>query len=436
MSECLIFTGQNFTHTTPHRSRSPGAQPNVPSYEYFAGTPGCESAHFLDSQIFNNRSFGPLSSTGGGADRQNFHFRNSGNHRSHASLSFITSGDLAPSPHVSPTATNSPLPWDSPINMIRTLGSLSASFYEVNTSSNNRPSTSSPNGNEIGALDNGRPLAPSQNGNEIGTLGNSRSSTPSHNANKIGAVMLGKHLLPPDMEQTVRAVSQNIKLKPDSKKELRRFSVLSDEEQCIWLGAWILQLHETCDGIDPADSAYNIPKRTQTAIKAAVIKTILDPGLPAYLKPAAITNFTIYLMADSASNYNNIKDNSTKNSAIKASARTKFDRSRSDLKKCPDPDNIVQLCEAIITKLGASTLGHTVTLPLAARIAFLRKVYFDNRDGTGVCGDMYWKQVDEQLEELQRKESREISLTFKETLEEDLKSYGTVHLDGLVLLED
>ncbi|KAJ4492384.1 hypothetical protein C8R41DRAFT_832324 [Lentinula lateritia] len=330
--------------------------------------------------------------------------------------------------------------------MIRTLGSLSASPHEVNTSSNNRPSTSSPNGNEIGALDNGRPLAPSQNGNEIGTPGNSRSSTPSHNTNEIGAVMLGKRSLPPDMEQTVQAVSRNIKLKPDSEKELRRFSVLSDEEQRIWLGAWILQLRETCDGIDPADSAYNIPKRTQTAIKAAVIKTILDPGLPAYLKPAAITKFTIYLMADSASNYNNIKDDSTKNSAIKASARTKFDCSRSDLKKCihssfisrekPDPDNIVQLCEAIITKLGASTLGHTVTLPLAARIAFLRKVYFNNRDGAGVCGDMYWKQVDEQLEELQRKESREISLTFKETLEEDLKSYGAVHLDGLVLLED
>ncbi|KAJ4472976.1 hypothetical protein J3R30DRAFT_3406770 [Lentinula aciculospora] len=77
--------------------------------------------------------------------------------------------------------------------------------------------------------------------------------------------------------------------------------------------------------------------------------------------------------------------------------------------KKAEPDNILQLGEVIINKLGASA-GTKVTLALAARIAFLHKIYVDNHDEKGVCDDSFWEHVDKELGNLQKQERRQISM--------------------------
>ncbi|KAJ4468176.1 hypothetical protein J3R30DRAFT_3715103 [Lentinula aciculospora] len=228
------------------------------------------------------------------------------------------------------------------------------------------------------------------------TLSNrTRISSFSPTTNENGAVTLGKRSLPADLDQTALAVSRNIKLKPDSEKELKKFVSLSEGKQHVWLGGWLLQLQEKCNGIDPPDSTYNIPKKLQVAIKAAVIKTLLDPGLPGYL--TAMAKFTAYLTADASCDYPSIKDDSTKNNVVISITiphacpilmiSLKMQVSFVSEKKA-EPDSVLQLGEVIINKLGASA-GTKVTLALAAHIAFLRKIYVDNCDEKGVCDDSF-----------------------------------------------
>ncbi|KAJ3801576.1 hypothetical protein GGU11DRAFT_753483 [Lentinula aff. detonsa] len=182
------------------------------------------------------------------------------------------------------------------------------------------------------------------------------------------------------MEQSHWASGHYPRIWTKHENKLKKFASLSEGEQRVWLGGWLLQLREKCNRLDPPDSTYNISKKLQfqVGIKAAVIKTLLDPGLPGYL--TAMAKFTAYLTADASCDYPSIKDDSTKNNAVISAARSKFDRFRCDIKKCiqvslvsekkAGPDNVLQLGEAIINKLGASA-GTKVTLALAARIAFL-----------------------------------------------------------------
>ncbi|KAE9387405.1 hypothetical protein BT96DRAFT_948398 [Gymnopus androsaceus JB14] len=258
-------------------------------------------------------------------------------------------------------------------------------------------------------------------------LGGSGSSGSLVNS---GMLTLGKHSLPPDMDQTVWAVSQKIKLKSDSEQELRKFAGASEEEQRIWLCRWILQLRETCDVIEPAESVYNMPKKLQIAIKAAVVKTLLDPRLPAYLN--GMTKFARNLAADTDSGYNRNKDDHTKNKAVKSYACGKFDCHHSNMKKCiqnsfiserkQDPNNIIELCTNIVNKLGADS--NAISVPLAAHMAYLCKLYLVKHNAQSIYNGDYWKDVDKALEVLQTKEDRAISNEFKTALDEDIHLYG------------
>ncbi|KAG6818881.1 hypothetical protein H0H93_000680 [Arthromyces matolae] len=248
-----------------------------------------------------------------------------------------------------------------------------------------------------------------------------------------------------DLGQYAEYTSRNLKLKPAGEANVKKFAELSSPKQRIAIFANLESLRVKVEDVQAPEPAYSISQTLNSKIERLVTCVLLSPSLPAYktkdvprkilshLENHPSWGLTAAVKAD-VTKYNIIskrvtdrltqRRNIIKN-LIKVSSGNENDKGA--------PLDILELCESLANLVNHHGPELQVSLPMVARIAFLRMVFVENMEGDPKV-EGYWSIVDGLLADLRNKKKTDagISSFFAQTLEKDREMYGRPGLDQLV----
>ncbi|EDR05763.1 uncharacterized protein LACBIDRAFT_302464 [Laccaria bicolor S238N-H82] len=259
-----------------------------------------------------------------------------------------------------------------------------------------------------------------------------------------------------DNSQFANAIARSIKLQKTDHDELIVFSKLSPAEQSIWLAARSLKLSEQQTNLNPPDLqvVYNIPKKIESKIVQQSSIIIMDPSISAYLTGEVPVKILLELFEKNSSwgLDATIQEDKSKYDTIVSRIRKKFTGHRNIMKvviggslgkvdstdelgkRRIDAQNIVDLCDEILVKSHKKS-KLVVTVPLCARVAYLRAMYTEPR--TFSIKDQkeltYWEDVDLDLSRARTAYDtpKKLSKYFAIILKRDRALYGDTNLDNL-----
>ncbi|KAF8149036.1 hypothetical protein B0H34DRAFT_863066 [Crassisporium funariophilum] len=255
-----------------------------------------------------------------------------------------------------------------------------------------------------------------------------------------------------DMTQFANSVSCSTKLRKTDHDNLLEFAQLPPAEQRIWMAAKTLKLCEQQENLNPPEVLYVIPKKIETRIAQQSPIIIMDPTISAYLSGDVPVNLLLKLF-DMNANWGldaTIQENKSKLDLIVSRMHKKFTGHRNVMKltinnslgrldptdalgtRHIDVLNIVDLCGELV-KLHDKKMKLTVTIPMCARVAYLRVVFTEKR--TFSVKDQqelsYWDDIDADLACARQDypTAKILSKYFGMILANDCSVYGDANLD-------
>jgi len=259
-----------------------------------------------------------------------------------------------------------------------------------------------------------------------------------------------------DIRQFVDPVATEVGLGDELKAKLKKFAKLSPVEQQLWLAARLISIDARTDKLEAPEAAFDIPSRMLNKIEKLILVVLVSPKISAYLNDVAVNMIMVYLAKHpSLGLTKEVGQDKTKCSVITSRVRLRLGQRRNQVKALiaaslgtptdvalapdqlqtrNDAQDIVALCDSIVN-LAKKHVTIELSLPLAARVAFLRSVYLHKR---GTNEDVepsdvkkYWESVDGKLKSMRedkKDDAERISRCFGRYLKTDRKIYGTDEL--------
>ncbi|KAH8100335.1 hypothetical protein BXZ70DRAFT_939069, partial [Cristinia sonorae] len=218
---------------------------------------------------------------------------------------------------------------------------------------------------------------------------------------------------------------------------------MSSNERSIFVAGMVLRLSDDIKKLSPPDSQFMIPRNLKDKLEQSVMAVITSPNIDAYVTAQLATQRVMRMLAQHPEwgFTADVANDRHKSDTVKRAVDNRLTDRRSVIKGLiaksaglavdkktglgvADRD-IISLCRAINGLMKG--YNATITLPMCARVAFLRNLYVTSVDNRG---DGYWSFVDESLLSLRNMfgqkvdGAKQITATFMNILEEDLKTYG------------
>ncbi|THU79420.1 hypothetical protein K435DRAFT_785848 [Dendrothele bispora CBS 962.96] len=270
-------------------------------------------------------------------------------------------------------------------------------------------------------------------------------SPPQGRGNKVG-----------DFSQFTNGVSRKLQLKSVVHEEFMKVSQMDDTLLLRWLTAHVLSVEQRLDILQPADAAITLPQNLLSAIDEFSGKIFLSPNLGAYKERP---NDRLIKMLKKRPDLLplGLKENKQAMKVVKTKVDVRFTQLRNSAKKPIHASlgkydmireesvgpftPVIKLTQELIESVGGRGCEVTTTLPLVARVAFLRLTYTDKNllGSDHKAGPSYWDTVDKNLKEIRddkQNEPKKISQVFTRILQDDREKYRNSNvvddsLDGL-----
>ncbi|EPQ53883.1 hypothetical protein GLOTRDRAFT_139378 [Gloeophyllum trabeum ATCC 11539] len=261
----------------------------------------------------------------------------------------------------------------------------------------------------------------------------------------IGPVHTGKRPME-DFSQYAQSVARRKRLRPEDSDELVSYSKLSRGEKDIWLASTLLSIQGTVSQLQAPDAQWDLPVMLKKKIDIYSAVVILSPTLSAYVSDDAPRKVLIDILEryPSWGYKQDVKENPYRYNIVISFISAKLTARRYTAKKIiaesigttaedpeelkrVDADDILALCEGLVAKVFKAA-KIVITVPMCARVAFLRLIYVGQPD----AGDKYWDSADEKLKDFRVKLSndpKKISSKFAKILSQDRQVYGDVDVD-------
>ncbi|KAJ3786077.1 hypothetical protein GGU10DRAFT_420696 [Lentinula aff. detonsa] len=246
-----------------------------------------------------------------------------------------------------------------------------------------------------------------------------------------------------DFTQRAAAESRKLRLNAEHSQELQEIAKTGGLRPVdIWMASQMLAIRERMDVIQPAGTKFEIPAALASVIEDISVKVFLDPTLSAYLNHPNERLLT-YLKARPNILFRAVREHKPAMKVIATKISSRFTHHRNDTKDMiasslgqydKEADMftgpfmaIVELTRKVIVAIGGKSYDLAVSVPLVARIAFLRQVYVhESTKNTGKAGTDFWKCVDEGLKmirEAKKYDTTKISAVFAKILSNDRNEY-------------
>ncbi|KAJ7037047.1 hypothetical protein C8F04DRAFT_1393841 [Mycena alexandri] len=259
----------------------------------------------------------------------------------------------------------------------------------------------------------------------------------------------------PDGEQYADFVGRKRHLKAMDFQDLKEFSRLSGQQQSISIYALLLKSNETVNSITPMEAVHHISAALEGRIERAAFLVLADPATPVYVqKGVPVGRVTDYLEKHGLTP--EIKNDNSKFPLYKKRSGLRLTHYRNVTKEligesrgtARDPGEAVPPGDATrkdavdvlnltqqILHLGLKAAPDLkLSLPLVARVAWLRWAYQARVATKGEAAPGYWEFVDAQLAEIRTLKKGDIeamSRTFGRFLNDDFALYGSAFVEDL-----
>ncbi|THV05528.1 hypothetical protein K435DRAFT_961029 [Dendrothele bispora CBS 962.96] len=259
------------------------------------------------------------------------------------------------------------------------------------------------------------------------------------------------------MAQYATTWGRTLQLKNGHQDELIRASQIKDPNlQFLYIAGLIFSLKDEFALVRPADTAVTVPEHTDGYIEKLTVRGILDPAASAYkTRPGEKAMQTLKKHPEWVPLA--LLEHKPTMKTIKTKVNGRFTHHRADIKdaiskslgtfdaldqKFDGPFTpIMRLTATVITEVGGRSCEVKMTIPLVARIAFLRNMYVAEAIKTldGKVGGHFWDVVDKGLQKIrdsQNCDAVKISQVFGRILDDDRVKYqdleaGEENLDEL-----
>ncbi|KAK0440050.1 uncharacterized protein EV420DRAFT_1731392 [Desarmillaria tabescens] len=250
-----------------------------------------------------------------------------------------------------------------------------------------------------------------------------------------------------DLSQYSLTLSRTLQLKPVDCELLSAFAKLPGVElKDIWTAAYLISIKDRLNVLQPS-GVYEIPSTLSSKIDEWSIRYFLDPTISAYkseewpkkkllrklkarpdwgLTEAVANHKPAMRVITQEIGSRFIHHRNVTKEEIGRSFGT-FDKTLQAF--TGESVGIAELCERIITAVGGKSCDTVVSIPLMARVAFLRNSFAlragCSTDGKASAG--WWDEVDADLKELREKKDNNqmrITVVLRKMLDDDRANYG------------
>ncbi|EPQ51030.1 hypothetical protein GLOTRDRAFT_133358 [Gloeophyllum trabeum ATCC 11539] len=253
-----------------------------------------------------------------------------------------------------------------------------------------------------------------------------------------------------DLSQYAQSVARKKRLCPEDSDELVSYTKLSRGEKDIWMASTLWSIQGTVSQLQAPDAQWDLPSTLKKKIDIYSAVVILSHTISAYVSDEVPRKllFEILEIHPSWGYKPEVKENPYKYNMMVSFISSKLTARRYTTKKLiaesigttsEDPgevkrvgaDDILILCEKLATNVFKAA-KIIVTVPMCARVAFLRLVYVGSPD----AGDKFWDIVDKKIKEFRVKfsnDKQKISRKFAKILSQDRTVYGDVDVDYMLV---
>lgn len=252
-----------------------------------------------------------------------------------------------------------------------------------------------------------------------------------------------------DLSQFAQSIARKKRLRPEDSDELISYSKLSRSEKDIWLASTLLSIEGTVSQLHAPDSQWDLPSMLKKKIDIYSATIILAPTIAAYVSNDVPRKLLLEILERHPSwGYRpDVKENPYRHNIVVSFISAKLTSRRYTAKKIiaesigeapedpadvkrADALDILALCERLTANVFKAA-KIVVTVPMCARIAFLRLIYIGKPD----AGEKFWSIADDNLKDFRAKfsnDQRKISSKFAKILTQDRQVYGDVDISYML----
>ncbi|KAJ7075234.1 hypothetical protein B0H15DRAFT_956639 [Mycena belliarum] len=254
-----------------------------------------------------------------------------------------------------------------------------------------------------------------------------------------------------DVTQLAGTVARKAKLGSEDREAMNLFAKASLEEQRLLTYGQLLKVSRQLATIHPPDAVYHIPAILKNKIAKHSARNVLSPFVSAYkADDIALKQVSDVLLKYPGWGFTKaVKADKTKLGRINKMIQKDLTDIRCDAKriigdsiwlpsaprakrkfeKRQEPQNIISLCEALVSMPSVKSANIPVTFDMLGRVSFLRALLIKHPDET-----TYWEKVDARLVKIRttaKNDKVEISKAIAKCLKADQATHGTADIDAL-----